>query len=83
MGLSFKNSHKMSEKRKPRLTIVAKKQGKRPCRIELYPGQLWPDKFSKYERKFRVRMNRRWVCGDRVFTVTEVLKQLRGWLTKR
>lgn len=73
----------MSEKRRPTLTIVARKLGKRPMRVELYPGHLWPDKFGVGEKRYRVRVNRKWSEGDKVFTLTEVMRQLRGRLAKR
>lgn len=74
----------MSESRRPSLTIVAKKQGKsKPYRVELYPGKLWPEKFGKYETKYRVRVNRKWVHGDSVWTLSEVMRQLRSLLAKR
>lgn len=65
------------------MTIVAKKLGKSPIRVELYPGHLWPDKFGVTEQKYRVRVNRKWAAGDTVFTLTEVLRQLRCRLSKK
>ena len=75
----------MSEKRKPALTIVAQKRGKRKVRVELYPAYLWPDKpgWSGVRKRYRVRINRKWVWGDRHFTLSYVMSQLRQLLARR
>lgn len=73
----------MSEKRRPTIKLIAEVQGKRPLKIELYEGRLWPDKFGRYESKYRVRVNGKWRNGDRVYTITEITKQLRSTLTHR
>ncbi len=74
----------MSEKRKPSHKIVAQKDGKRTW-VELFPVSLWPGKFNCVQKdmgkRYRVRINGRWRHGDSTFTITEVMRQLRSWLT--
>lgn len=67
----------MAEQRKPEIKIVAEIHGKKN-RLELFEASLWPDKFSYGERnRFRIRLNGRWALGNRVFTLSEVMRQLR------
>ena len=74
---------KMSEKRRPEIKIVAEVSGTRN-RVELFPATLWPGKFHVSESgRYRVRINGKWAHGDDVFTVTEVMRQLRGWIASR
>ena len=71
----------MSEKRKPEITLVAKKQGKKRLRVELYNALQWPKKFNRRKSGYRVRINGRWQNGDATYTVSEIMRQLRGWIT--
>ncbi len=72
----------MSEKRKPAVRIVACVKGKTVV-IELFNAYLWPKKFGHAMSKWRVRMNGKWSNGDHVFTMSEVVRQMRGWMVKR
>jgi hypothetical protein len=77
----------MSEKRKPAIKIVAeicgnKHRKTRRLRIELYHQNLWPKKwmFGWRGSRYRVRAEGKWVQGNRVFTLSEVMRQLRMWI---
>jgi len=71
----------MSEKRKPEIAIVAKKQGKKTIRVELFRARLWNEKFCRGELdRYRIRVNRKWTNGDKAYTVSEVMRQLRSWI---
>ncbi len=73
----------MSEKRKPTVKLVAEIHGKR-MRIELFPGSLWPEKFRCSDQsKYRVRVNGKWQHGEATFTMSEIVRQLRKWMTYR
>jgi hypothetical protein len=74
----------MSEKRKPDVKIVACVRGKE-VRIELFRAYLWPKKFTRQSDhlKWRVRMHGKWANGDTVYTMSEVVRQMRGWISKR
>ena len=75
----------MSEKRKPACKFVAEIYGKR-IRIELFHARLWPKMFTFRERdgdRFRVRIDGTWANGHQVYTMTEVLRQLRHWAAIR
>ena len=51
----------MGEKRKPILTILLRKEGKRLPKIELYPIELWGDKFNNWNSpRYRLRINGKW-----------------------
>lgn len=55
----------MAEKRKPRLTMLLRKRGKRKSiKIELFEAHLWPKLYAKFGSRggqwFRIRINGRW-----------------------
>lgn len=73
----------MSEKRKPCIKVVAEIRGKR-YRVELYEASLWPEKFWRRDwGKFRIRINGKWALGDNVFTLSSVMAQLRGAISRK
>ena len=74
----------MSEKRKPEVKIFAEIQGK-AIKVELFRGSLWPKLFPypNQQSKWRVRINGKWRLGNETFTMSEVMRQLRGWTAKR
>lgn len=69
----------MSEKRRPSVKIVAEIHGKPRVRVELFQASLWPDKFHRNDwGKYRVRIDGRWVHGDKAWTISQVFAELRG-----
>jgi hypothetical protein len=74
----------MSEKRKPEVKIFAEIRGK-TIKVELFRGSLWPKLFPypNQQSKWRVRINGKWRLGKETFTMSEVMRQLRGWTAKR
>lgn len=73
----------MSEKRKPDAKIVASISGKKTT-VEIFHASQWPGKFTWAESdRFRVRVNGRWAQGNHAFTITEVLRQLRGTVARQ
>jgi len=74
----------MSEKRKPDVKIFATVKGKLVT-VELFSGSLWPKLFPyrSQRSKWRVRINGKWQEGDCTFTMSDVMRQLRGWIAKR
>lgn len=74
----------MSEKRKPDVKILAEIRGKK-IRVELFRAALWPNlfPFESQRSQWRVRINGKWQLGDETFTMSEVMRQMRGWMARR
>jgi len=71
----------MSEKRKPEVVLIAIVRGKR-TRVELFRAELWPRLFGCRRRnRYRVRIGGRWKHGETAWTITQVLAQLRSWIS--
>jgi len=68
----------MSEKRKPKYTILLKEQGKKSKKVELFTKSQWRGECRKDvmlgQRRFRLRVNGRWWPENKrvFFTKTEV-----------
>lgn len=53
-------------------------------KVELFRATLWPKLFPFAQPgQWRVRINGKWKEGDASFTMTEVMRQLRGWMAMR
>jgi len=61
----------MGEKRKPALTMLLKKQGKKPNKVELFKASLFKDSPSQgynCKGRYRLRLDGIWYPkGERVF----------------
>lgn len=76
----------MSEKRKRSAKIVAEIYGKDGARrkvvVELFDGHLFSHKTIPLRNRspggFRVRIGGKWRCGDNLFTMTQIMAELRG-----
>jgi len=76
----------MSEKRKPSIKISAEYLGNEDnhrVKIELFKAELFPDLFNhRQSGRYRVRINGKWARGGHTFTLSNVVSQLRQFLTR-
>jgi len=67
----------MSEKRKPILTILLKKQGKPTNKIEVFSERCWPKKGYTRNGYWRIRVNGAWWPKNEFKLITKTqLKEL-------
>lgn len=72
----------MSDKRKPKYTILLKKEGNgKSNKIELFPASLWTDVYRLSDNlgrdRFRIRVNGKWWPeGKRKFITKTEVKEL-------
>jgi hypothetical protein len=76
----------MSDKRKPSLTILLKKPGKKLKKVEMFPGTLWPEAHYTIDNlstiRFRIRVNGKWWPDGKfeLITRSEVWRLLRPFI---
>ena len=66
----------MGEKRKPKYTILLKKEGnKKSNKVELFPASLWTTHYKDRDNcgrdRFRVRVNGKWWPDNKIEFITK------------